>query len=257
MDVIPLPTSTDGAPTAPAAACAGCGAPLALDQRYCLACGRPASPVRLAFLDVLQADRSRETLAFGEHPRFGQQTTATAILGAPSAAGYQPPADPPGTLGSLRRYSGLFGLLGVLLASLLIGLLVGHWLTGSPGTGKQVVEVKGLGVPLAAAGAANSSGSAAASTGSGTGSSSSSSSSSSHHSSSSSSQSHNASKSEGGVSETSDEEAQAAKEVKSTKALPAAHKTSSATLQKLEHTTGKQHAKEVKAALGNGPIETH
>ncbi len=81
--------------------------------------------------------------------------------------------------------------------------------------------------------------------------------SSSHHSSSSSSQSHNASKSEGGVSETSDEEAQAAKEVKSTKALPAAHKTSSATLQKLEQTTGKQHAKEVKAALGNGPIETH
>jgi hypothetical protein len=196
--------------------------------------------VRLAFLDVLQAEPG---------------TAATTILGAPSATGYQPPADPPGTLGSLRRYSGLFGLLGVLLASLLIGLLVGHWLTGSPDTGKQVVEVKGLGVPLAAAGAANSSGGAGASTGSGAGSSSSSSSS--HHSSSSSSQSHNASKSEGGVSETNSEEAQAAKEVKSTKALPAAHKTSSATLQKLEHTTGKQHAKEVKAALGNGPIETH
>jgi hypothetical protein len=246
MDVISRggvgPNLTDGAPTAPPAACAGCGAPLAPDQRYCLACGRPASPVRLAFLDVLQAEPG---------------TAATAILGAPSAAGYQPPPDPPGMLGSLRRYSGLFGLLGVLLASLLIGLLVGHWLTGSPGAGKQVVEVKGLGVPLAAAGAANSSSGAGASTGSGAGSSSSSSSSSSHHSSSSSSQSHNASKSEGGVSETSGEEAQAAKEVKSTKALPAAHKTSSATLQKLEHTTGKQHAKEVKAALGNGPIETH
>ncbi len=231
MDVIPLPTSTDGAPSA---ACAGCGAPLAPDQRYCLACGRPASPVRLAFLDVLQAE---------------PQTAATAILGAPSPAGYQPPGDPPGTLGSLRRYSGLFGLLGVLLASLLIGLLVGHWLTGSPGTGKQVVEVKGLGVPLAAAGAANSSGGAGTSTGS--------SSSSSHHSSSGSSQSHSAAKSEGGVSETGSEEAQAAKEVTTTKALPKAHKTSSATLQKLEHTTGKQHAKEVKAALGNGPIETH
>ncbi len=245
MDVISRgrvgPNLTDGAPTAPPPACAGCGAPLAPDQRYCLACGRPASPVRLAFLDVLQAEPG---------------TAATTILGAPSAAGYQPPPDPPGMLGSLRRYSGLFGLLGVLLASLLIGLLVGHWLTGSPGTGKQVVEVKGLGVPLAAAGAANSSGGAGASTGSGAGSSSSSSSSS-HHSSSSSSQSHTASKNEGGVSETSGEEAQAAKEVKSTKALPAAHKTSSATLQKLEHTTGKQHAKEVKAALGNGPIETH
>ncbi len=238
MDVIPLPTSTDGAPTSPLVACAGCGAPLAPDQRYCLACGRPASPVRLAFLDVLQAEPG---------------TAATAILGAPSAAAYQPPPDPPGTLGSLRRYSGLFGLLGVLLASLLIGLLVGHWLTGSAPTGKQVYEVK-LNTPLAAAAAAAPTGSAGTSTGSG---SSGSSSSSGNHSSSSSSQSHNASKSEGGVSETSGEEAQAAKEVKSTKALPAAHKTSSATLQKLEHTTGKQHAKEVKAALGNGPIETH
>jgi cytoskeletal protein RodZ len=155
-------------------------------------------------------------------------------------------------LGSLRRYSGLFGLLGVLLASLLIGLLVGHWLTGSAPTGKQVYEVK-LNTPLAAAAAATPSGSAATSTSSGA----SSNSSSSHHSSSGSSPSHAAAKSEGGVSETSGEEAQAAKEVKTTKALPAAHKTSSATLQKLEHTTGKQHAKEVKAALGNGPIETH
>ena len=59
------------------------------------------------------------------------------------------------------------------------------------------------------------------------------------------------------MSETSGEEAEAAKEVKSTKALPTAHKTSSSTLQKLAHTTGKQHAKEVKAALGSGPIETH
>ncbi len=239
MDVIPRemvgPNLTDGAPTAPPAACAGCGAPLAPDQRYCLACGRPASPVRLAFLDVLQAEPG---------------TAATAILGAPSAAGYQPPPDPPGMLGSLRRYSGLFGLLGVLLASLLIGLLVGHWLTGSAPTGKQVYEVK-LNTPLAAAAAATPSGSAGTSTGSGSGSPSS------HHSSSGSAQSHSAAKNEGGVSETSSEEAQAAKEVKSTKALPAAHKTSSATLQKLEHTTGKQHAKEVKAALGNGPIETH
>jgi hypothetical protein len=239
MDVIPLPTSTEGAPTAPPAACAGCGAPLAPDQRYCLACGRPASPVRLAFLDVLQTD--------------GQQTAGTTILGAPAAAGYQPPLDPPGTLGALRRYSGLFGLLGVLLASLLIGLLVGHWLTGSAPTGKQVYEVK-LNTPLAAAAAATPSGSSGTSTGSGSGGSSSSSG---HHASSGSAPSHSAGKSEGGVSESGAEEAEAAKEVKSTKALPAAHKTSSAALKKLENTTGKQHAKEVKAALGNGPIETH
>jgi hypothetical protein len=242
MDVIPRETTGPPSPSngLATANCAGCGAPLAPDQRYCLACGRPASPVRLAFLDVLQAEPG---------------TAATAILGAPSAAGYQPPPDPPGMLGSLRRYSGLFGLLGVLLAALLIGLLVGHWLTGSPGTGKQVVEVKGLGVPLAAAAAANPS--AGAGTGSGSGSGSGSNSSSGNHSTGGSSQSHNSSKSEGGVSESSAEEAEAAKEVKSTKALPAAHKTSSSTLQKLEHTTGKQHAKEVKAALGSGPIETH
>jgi hypothetical protein len=241
MDVIPRggvgPNPTDGVPAPPTAACAGCGAPLAPDQRYCLACGRPASPVRLAFLDVLQAEPG---------------TTATTILGAPSSAGYQPPLDPPGTLGALRRYSGLFGLLGVLLASLLIGLLVGHWLTGSAPTGKQVYEVK-LNTPLAAA-AATPSGSAGTSTGSGAGSSSSSSG---HHASSGSSQSHNAAQSEGGVSESGSEAAESAKEVKTTKALPKPHKTSSATLQKLEHTTGKQHAKEVKAALGNGPIETH
>jgi hypothetical protein len=241
MDVIPRETTGPPNPSngLATASCAGCGAPLAPDQRYCLACGRPASPVRLAFLDVLQAEPG---------------TAATAILGAPSAAGHQPPPDPPGMLGSLRRYSGLFGLLGVLLAALLIGLLVGHWLTGSPGTGKQVVEVKGLGVPLAAAAVASPSGSAGTGSGSGSGSSSG------NHSSSGSTgstQSHGASKSEGGVSETSGEEAQAAKEVKSTKALPAAHKTSSAALEKLKNTTGKQHAKEVKAALGNGPIETH
>jgi hypothetical protein len=240
MDVIPRETTGPPSPSngVATAGCAGCGAPLAPDQRYCLACGRPASPVRLAFLDVLQAEPG---------------TAATAILGAPSAAGYQPPPDPPGVLGSLRRYSGLFGLLGVLLAALLIGLLVGHWLTGSPGTGKQVVEVKGLGVPLAAAAAANPSASAGTGSGSGSGSSTSSG----NHSTGGSSQSHNTSKSEGGVSESSAEEAEAAKEVQSTKALPAAHKTSSTTLQKLEHTTGKQHAKEVKAALGSGPIETH
>jgi hypothetical protein len=241
-DVIPLEgvgagvglPNTDGAPTA---SCAGCGAPLASDQRYCLACGRPASPVRLAFLDVLQAEPG---------------TAATAILGAPAATGYQPPPDPPGMLSSLRRYSGLFGLLGVLLVALLIGLVVGHWLTGSAPTGKQVYEVK-LNTPLAAAGSATPSGSAGTSTGSGAGSSSSSG----HHSSTGSSQSHSASKSEGGVSETSSEEAESAKEVKTTTALPKANKTSAATLEKLKNTTGKQHAKEVKAALGNGPIETH
>jgi hypothetical protein len=240
MDVIPHPTAADGA--AATATCAGCGAPLAPDQRYCLACGRPCSPVRLAFLDVLQSE---------------PQTATMPILGAPQAAGYGPPPDPPGLVGSLRRWSGVFGLLGVLLAALLIGLLVGHWLTGGTSTGKQVFEVKGLGAP-AAAPAASSSGAGVSGTSTGA----SAGSSSGHHSAgASSAQSHGASAakgaSEGGVHESAYEEKQAAQEAKTTKALPTAHKTSAATLQKLEHTTGKQHAKEVQAALGSGPIETH
>jgi predicted lipid-binding transport protein (Tim44 family) len=235
MDVIPREGAnpTDGAPTA---TCAGCGAPLAADQRYCLACGRPCSPVRLAFLDVLQS----------EH-----QTVGMPVLGGPQTAGYQLPPDPPGLLGSLRRYSGLFGLLGVLLASLLIGLLVGHWITVGGSPGKQVVEVKGLNGPLAAAPSSGTSAGSGSSTGSSSsGHGSSGGSGSSTGSSSSSSKSQSAPKSEKA------EEAADAKEVTTTKALPAAHKTSASKLEKLAHTTGKQHAKEVAAALGNGPIET-
>ncbi len=236
MDVIPRGSAnpSDGAP---AATCAGCGAPLAPDQRYCLACGRPCSPVRLAFLDVLQS----------EH-----QTVSMPVLGGPRTDGYQLPPDPPGLLGSLRRYSGLFGLLGVLLASLLIGLLVGHWITAGGSPGKQVVEVKGLSGPLAAApssGTSTGSGSSTGSSSSGHGSSSGSGSST-DSSSSSSSKSQSSPKSEKA------EEAVEAKEATTTKVLPAAHKTSASKLEKLAHTTGKQHAKEVAAALGNGPIET-
>jgi hypothetical protein len=240
MDVVPRggANPTDGAPPA---TCAGCGAPLAPDQRYCLACGRPCSPVRLAFLDVLQS----------EH-----QTVSTPVLGGPQAAGYQLPPDPPGLLGSLRRYSGLFGLLGVLLASLLIGLLVGHWITAGGAPGKQVVEVKGLSGPLAAA-SGPSTGSGSTGSGSSSGGSGSGSSSSGHGSSGgSSSSTGSSSKPQSSPKSEKAEEAAEVKEASTTKALPAAHKTSASKLEKLAHTTGKQHAKEVAAALGNGPIET-
>jgi hypothetical protein len=244
MDVIPLPTtSPDGASST---TCAGCGAPLAPDQRYCLACGRPCSPVRLAFLDVLQAD----------HHSAGVGGPPDLYAGGAHAGGYAPAPEPAGALASLRRYSGLFGLLGVLLASLLIGLLVGHWITGTGSSaGKQVVEVKGLSGALAAAPAAGVGGtSTGAGSSSGAAGSTTTHDSSTNHGSTTASgtaQSHSASASESGA-----EEAEAAKEVKTTKPLPAAHKTSAATLQKLEHTTGKQHEKEVNAALGEGPIET-
>jgi hypothetical protein len=239
MDVIPLPsTPPDGVATA---TCAGCGAPLAADQRYCLACGRPCSPVRLAFLDVLQSEHRGGGVPLGN------------VLPGGAPVGYPPPPEPGGTLGALRRYSGLFGLLAVLLAALLIGLLVGHWLTGSASPGKQVFEVKGLGA-LAGAGRA-ATGSGASGSGTSTGSSPSGSSNSSGSSTAGHGSSTGASRHSSAASETSAEEAEAAEEVKTTKPLPAASKTPPRKLEKIAHTTGKQHAKEV-AALGSAPIET-
>src|SRR5664280_1813123 len=123
------------------ATCANCGAALVADQRYCLACGQPCSPVRLAFLDVLQ-----------DQPGCGQQGWASPSTIEMSPAGYVPVFEQ-GTGGWLRRYSGLLGLFAVLLMCLLVGLLVGHWVTqGNRTPGRQVVEIKELsGIPAAAA----------------------------------------------------------------------------------------------------------
>jgi hypothetical protein len=212
------------------AICAGCGAPLAPDQRYCLACGQPASPVRLAFLDVLQGE-------------YQPAAHGVGVPGGPppAAAYYAQPPEPDGLLGSLRRYSGLLALAGVLLASLLIGLLVGHWITGGNGTaapGKQVIEVKGLSGLAAAAPAPSTTGSSNSATGEGsTGS---------------------GSKRHDSAKQQAKEEAKDAKEVSAAKAPPVVHKkTSAQSLQKLNKTTGKQHAKEVNSLIkGDEPIET-
>src|SRR6266404_2490671 len=125
-------------PSEPAGdACANCGAALVADQRYCLSCGQPASPVRLAFLDVLQSEQSRAGLA-----------APTIEM---SAAGYVPVDDSRANRW-LRRYSGVLGLFAVLLLCLIVGLLVGHWVTqGNKAPAKQVVEVKGLSAAPAAA----------------------------------------------------------------------------------------------------------
>jgi hypothetical protein len=112
-----------------AIACAECGAALVADQRYCLSCGQPASPVRLAFLDVLQGQP-------------GNPGAGAIELGP---AGYLPVGEGHGANGWLRRNSGLLGLLAVLVLCLIAGLLVGHWVSqGSKPPAKQVVEVKGL-----------------------------------------------------------------------------------------------------------------
>jgi hypothetical protein len=119
------------------ATCGNCSAPLVADQRYCLSCGQPTSPVRLAFLDVLQS----------EHPQAGGagslQTVPVAYLTQPREPDVMP--------AWMRRCAPLFGVLAVLLLAMIIGLLVGHWATQSRAPSKQVVEVKGLGsAPLSA-----------------------------------------------------------------------------------------------------------
>jgi hypothetical protein len=139
MSLVPVPAEQGGA------TCANCGAALVADQRYCLSCGQPASPVRLAFLDVLQGDAA------------GARVSPTIEMGP---SGYIPAGDSRGANGWLRRNSGILGLLAVLVLCLIAGLLIGHW-AGQGGTkvpAKQVVEVKGLsGLSAAPAAAATTS----------------------------------------------------------------------------------------------------
>jgi zinc-ribbon domain len=110
--------------------CPHCGAEVAADQRYCLACGQPCSPVRLAFLDVLQAESA--------------QHFPSTLPG--STSGYLPPAPPDLGVARLGRYSGLFGLIAILLLTGVIGLLVGHWVSGgsSSSKGPTVYKIEGL-----------------------------------------------------------------------------------------------------------------
>jgi hypothetical protein len=210
-----------------AATCANCSAPLAPDQRYCLACGQPVSPVRLAFLDVLQTEAQ---------PYAGGQSPAGSL-----PAGYASVIEPTsGPYAWMRRYSGLFGLLSVLLLAIVVGLLVGHWVTQSKAPSQQVLRVEGLGTaaatPLASAGstpAASTTATTAATT---------------------------APKPAASTSSSKETPKTEAHEVQEAKAIekkppPAAVKVNSTKLQKLGSTTGKKHEEEV-ASLGAQPIET-
>lgn len=220
MSLVPVPSEPAGA------TCASCGASLVSDQRYCLACGQPCSPVRLAFLDVLQGDHSRA----GAHGQQAWMSPGTVDM---SPAGYAPLLHEQGANGWLRRHSGLLGLLSVLIMCLIVGLLVGHWVTQSNrAPGSQIVKIEGLsGIPAAAAGAAGATSSTPA-TGAAQAASSSS------------------------AKEEAEESKAAAKETKAEKAPPPPpKKVTPAKLKKLSSTTGKQHQEEVNA-LGAEPIET-
>jgi hypothetical protein len=216
MSLVPVPSEPS------AATCAKCGAALVADQRYCLTCGAPCSPVRLAFLDVLANDQA------GAASPAGWSSQGTVEMGP---VGYAPIYQDPGVNGWLRRYSGLLGLLSVLLLCLVAGLLVGHWVTqGKASSGPQIVKIEGLsGVPAAAASTTPASTTPASST---------------------------AASSKGAEKEEAEESKEAAKETKAEKAPPPPPvKVTPAKLQKLSTSTGKQHQEEVNA-LGSQPIET-
>jgi hypothetical protein len=214
MSLAPVPAEQS------TATCANCSAPLAPDQRYCLACGQPVSPVRLAFLDVLQTDAQP----------YGPGQSPVGSL----PAGYAPVIEPvSGAYGWMRRYSGLFGLLSVLLMSIIVGLLVGHWITQSKAPGPQIVKVEGLtGVaPTAAAPTTSTPTSTTAKP-----------------------------PSTSPATEAKPSAKTEAKDAKEAKAIekappPKAVKVTPAKLQKLGSTTGKKHEEEINS-LGAKPIET-
>jgi hypothetical protein len=218
VSLVPAPSEED------LTSCPNCSAALAPDQRYCLACGKPVSPVRLAFLDVLES----------ENQLYPAAQSPVGVL----APGYAPAAEPStGAQAWLRRYSGLFGLLGVLLLAIIVGLLVGHWVTQNKTPAAQVVKVEGLGgaAPLAAgASATPTTRTPAPSTAA-------------------------SSTAPPAATITSNPKAEA-KEAKEAKAIekappPKPVKVTPAKLQKLSNSTGKKHEEEVNK-LGAEPIET-
>jgi hypothetical protein len=221
MNLTPVPSEQPQ----DAASCANCGTPLAPDQRYCLACGQPVSPVRLAFLDVLQADA----------PSYGAGQGQVASLPPGYASVIEPITGP---YAWLRRYSGLFGLLSVLLLAIVAGLLVGHWVTQSKAPSRQVFKVEGLpsatATPLASAGtgtataASTTPASAAPKT--------------------------TTSPAPKESVKTEAKEVQEAKAIEK-KPLPKANKVSSTTAKKLGSTHGQKHEEEINK-LGAQPIET-
>jgi hypothetical protein len=215
VSLVPVPSEQSSA------TCTNCGAELAADQRYCLACGQPASPVRLAFLDVLQGERSQSPASSAD--AWGGQGTIEM-----SPAGYAPIVEQQGVNGWLRRNSGLLGLFAVLLMCLIAGLLVGHWVSqGNKAPSKQVVEVKGLSAAPAAAAASTTPATTTPAT--------------------------TTPASKSNTKAEAAEAKQEAKEVKVEKTKPV--KVTATKLKKLGSSTGKQHTEEINA-LGAAPIET-
>jgi hypothetical protein len=143
--------------------CRDCRAPLVPGQRYCLYCGARVPEARLEFLDVLVQD----VAGVGPAPAVPAATAAAAAAALGSAR------REPGVNGWLRQHTPVLGLTGLILGTLLIGLLIGHWATdGSSGdaparaAAQPVITVQSA-APAAATTAAGDG--AAATTGAGSG----------------------------------------------------------------------------------------
>jgi hypothetical protein len=97
--------------------CRDCRAPLVPGQRYCLYCGARRPDARLEFMDVLTQDRVAPA------PAGAVTTETTTVLREPGVNGW------------LRQNSPVLALTGLILGTLLIGLLIGHWATHGGGGG--------------------------------------------------------------------------------------------------------------------------
>ncbi len=179
--------------------CPACGAPLAGDQRYCLHCGARRPEARLEFFDVLDADvRARsvppagpfgavaspfgggEAWAAASGSPFGGDSVASwatvsgpPLGGGPVSAWGAAPVPPRGLNGRLQANAGLLALAALLLLTLLIGLLLGHWATGTSSVpsaatpAPQVIKVEGTAATPAAAATTTDGGSGGSTSGSG------------------------------------------------------------------------------------------
>jgi hypothetical protein len=120
-------------------ACAGCGAALADDQRYCLHCGLAQGGPRVAFRELIAPAVATPAAVGGQPP----EPVMPGISSAPAPV----PAPPP------RDWTPLVALggLGTLALVLVVGVLIGR--SGTPGgpAAPQVITVAGGSAPAAAA----------------------------------------------------------------------------------------------------------
>ena len=115
--------------------CANCGAEVVADQRYCLSCGHPVSPVRLGV--------PRRAPGPGHPP-------GAPVVGARHAGGHpgrlRPPSPSAGWAAGCAATAALFGLLSVLLLCLIAGLLARPLgLRWRQGPNSPTVKIEGLG----------------------------------------------------------------------------------------------------------------